>query len=271
MRKLIFSTINVIALFLMSSNNIKQALTGLVMICSCYVFLLISYMHTPKENYQLRKVPLRPILRKGYKFERIVSYEVEEDVLTEKTWEVLKSVLNSFALEFLHVNFPDVKWDSQFYLMRHSEYLAGQFINIGFYENLLMPEKPIAPIILNEAFVYAVIKFNDFEIIKAIVEHELVHYALWKEGKKFHDHEEDFENKLEELNILSNDAEKTQAYGFRINRVSLEDGFEDILCLAIPPSKFSNKGEYEGIIKVYREKCLLKLNDKERKRLTIPF
>lgn len=270
MRKLVFLTINVIALFLMSSNNIKQALTGLAMICACYVFLLISYIHTPKEYYQLRKVSprpirevsLRPIFKNRYKHERIISYEVEEDVLTEKTWEELKSVLNSFALEFLHVNFPNVEWDSQFYLMRYSDYMAGMFLSIDAYENLLMSEKPVAPIILNEAFVYAVIKFNDFGIIRPIVEHELVHYALWKEGKKFHDHEEDFENKLEELNIPSNDADKSQAYSFRIERVVTENGFKDNFSLAIPPSKFSNKGEYEGIISMYREKCLLKLDDK---------
>lgn len=263
MRKLVFLTINVIALFLMSSNNVKQVLIGLAMICACYVFLLIGYIHKPRENYQLRKVSLRPILKKGYKHERIVSYEVEEDVLTEKTWEELKSVLNSFALEFLHVNFPNVEWDSQFYLMRYSDYMAGMFLSIGAYENLLMSEKPIAPIILNEAFVYAVIKFNDFGIIKPIVEHELVHYALWKEGKKFHDHEEDFENKLEELNIPSNDADKSQAYSFAIDRTVTRKGFKDNFCLAIPQSKFSNKGEYEGIISMYREKCLLKLDNKE--------
>lgn len=263
MRKLVFLTINVIALFFMSSNNIRQALIGLAMICACYVFLLISYIHTPKENYQLRKVSSRPVLKKGYKHERIISYEVEEDVLTEKTWEELKSVLNSFTLEFLHVNFPNVEWDSQFYLMRYSDYIAGMFLSIDAYENLLMPEKPIAPIILNEAFVYAVIKFNDFGIIRPILEHELVHYALWKEGKKFHDHEKDFENKLEELNIPSNDAEKSQAYSFGIDRTTTEKGFKDILCLAIPPSKFSNKREYEGVIKAYKEKWFLKLNDKE--------
>lgn len=258
MRKLVFLTINVIALFLLSSNNIKQALIGLAMICACYVFLLISYIHTPEREHHLAKAILRPMPKDDYKWERIVDYEVEEGVLTEETWEGLKSILNAFALEFLHANFPDVEWDSQFYLMRYSEYSAGQFINMGFYENLLMEEKPTAPIILNEAFIYAVVKFDDFGIIRPIVEHELVHYALWKQGRDFHDHAEDFENKLEELNIRSNDANKTQVYSFGIDRVVTENGFKDILCLAIPPSKLSNKGEYEEIIKEYKEKYLFK-------------
>lgn len=263
MRKLILIAINVIALFLMSSNNIRQALTGLVIVFGCYVFLLFVYIRTPKENYQLTKGLLRPVPRSNYKFERIITYEVEEAVLTEETWEKLKEVLNSFALEFLYVNFPNVKWDSQFYLMRYSEYSAGQFINMGFYENMLMEEKPTSPIILNEAFVYAVIRFDDFGIIRPIVEHELVHYALWKKGKKFHDHEEDFENKLEELNIPSNNADKSQAYSFTIDRFVTENGFKDILYLAIPSSKQSDKEEYEKLIKKYKEKYLLKINDKE--------
>lgn len=263
MRKLILIAINGIALFLMSSNNIRQALTGLVIVLGCYVFLLFAYIHTPKENYQLTKILLRPAPKSNYKWERIITYEVEEGVLTEETWKKLKEVLNSFALEFLHVNFPNVKWDSQFYLMRYSEYSAGQFINIGFYENLLMAEKPTSPIILNEAIVYAVIKFDDFGIIRPIVEHELVHYALWKEGKKFQDHAEDFENKLEELNIRSNDADKSQVYSFGIDRVVTKNGFKDILCLAIPPSKQSNKEEYENIIKEYKVKYFLKTNNEE--------
>lgn len=263
MRKLIMIAVNVIALFLMSSNNIRQALTGLVIVIGCYVFLLFTYIHTPKENYQLTKVFSRPASKSSYKWERIIAYGVEEGVLTEETWGKLKEVLNSFALEFLHANFPNVKWDSQFYLMRYSEYSAGQFINMGFYENLLMAEKPTAPIILNEAFIYAVIKFDDFGIIRPIVEHELVHYALWKEGKKFQDHAEDFENKLEELNIRSNDADRSQVYSFGIDRIITEKGFKDILCLAIPPIKQSNKEEHENIIKEYKEKYLLKIKNKE--------
>ena len=257
MRKIIMITINIIALILMSSSDVKQRIVGVSIIIFCYLFLLLDYT-LPNRSYKNYKTAsiTEPILkaRKQFKAEKITTYKVVEGVLTEEKWRDLRLVLNSFALEFLHTNFPDVEWDSQFYLMKYDVTIAGVFMGIGLYKNLLFTEKPIAPILLNESFVYAVIKFNDFGIIKPVVEHELVHYALWKQGKKFGDYQEDFENKLLELNIRSNNPENSNVYSFGVESVESENGIEDTLSLIIPPSKSSEK-DYKHVLEKYINKC----------------
>lgn len=138
--------------------------------------------------------------------------------------------------------------------MKYDGETAGTFINLGLYKNLLSLEKPIAPIILNEAFVYAVIRFNDFGIIKPIVEHELIHYALWKQGRGFHDHEEDFEETLLNLNVPSNNPENSKIYSFGVERVDTENGLEDTLYLVIPPNEQSEKDNYMSVLKSYKDR-----------------
>ena len=191
-------TINIIALVLMSSDDVKHRVVGVSIIIFCYLFLLLNYTLPNRnyENYRVKRIEA-PILsaRKQFKVKKIATYKVNEGVLTEEKWEDLKLVLNSFALEFLHRNFPDVEWDSQFYLIKYDGRLAGAFVSIALYKELMFTEKPMSPILVNESFLYAVIKFNDFGIIKPVVEHELVHYALWKQGKKFGDHQEDFRHR----------------------------------------------------------------------------
>ena len=257
MRKIIMIAINIIALFLMSSSDVKQMVVGVSIIFFCYLFLLLDYTlpNRSYKNYKTASVT-EPILKavKQFKVEKIATYKVNEGVLTEEKWRELRLVLNSFALEFLHTNFPDVEWDSQFYLMKYDGRVAGAFMNIGLYKNLMFTEKPISPILVNESFLYAVIKFNDFGIIKPVVEHELVHYALWKQGKKFGDHQEDFENKLLELNVPSNNPENSNAYGFGIERIETENGIEDTLSLVIPPSKSFEK-DYKHVLEKYINKC----------------
>lgn len=257
MRKIIMIAINIIALILMSSSDVKQRIVGVSIIIFCYLFLLLDYTLSNRryKDYKTARI-VAPILkaRKQFKVEKIATYKVNEGVLTEEKWRELRLVLNSFALEFLHTNFPDVEWDSQFYLMKYDERVAGAFMNIGFYKNLMFTEKPMSPILVNESFVYAVLKFNDFGIIKPVVEHELVHYALWKQGKKFGDYQEDFENKLLELNVPSNNPENSNAYGFGVARVESENGIEDTLSLVIPPSKSSEKN-YKHVLEKYINKC----------------
>lgn len=138
--------------------------------------------------------------------------------------------------------------------MKYNGETAGTFINLGLYKNLLSSEKPIAPIILNEAFVYAVIRFNDFGIIKPIVEHELIHYALWKQGRGFHDHEEDFEETLLDLNVPSNDPDNSKIYSFGVERVDTENGLKDTLYLVIPPNEQSEKDNYMSVLKSYKDR-----------------
>ena len=249
--------INIIALILMSSSDVKQRIVGASIIIFCYLFLLLDYTLSNRryKDYKTERV-VAPILkaRKQFKVEKIATYKVNEGVLTEEKWRELRLVLNSFALEFLHTNFPDVEWDSQFYLMKYDERVAGVFMSIGLYKNLMFTEKPMSPILVNESFLYAVLKFNDFGIIKPVVEHELVHYALWKQGKKFGDYQEDFENKLLELNVPSNNPENSNAYGFGVARVETENGIEDTLSLVIPPSKSAEK-DYKQVLKTYINKC----------------
>jgi len=256
MRKIIMITINIIALVLMSSDDVKHRVVGVSIIIFCYLFLLLNYTLPNRnyENYSVKRIEA-PILsaRKQFKVKKIATYKVNEGVLTEEKWEDLKLALNSFALEFLHRNFPDVEWDSQFYLIKYDGRLAGVFVSIALYKELMFTEKPMSPILLNETFLYATIKFNDFGIIKPVVEHELVHYALWKQGKKFRDHQEDFENKLLELNIPSNNPENSNAYSFGIERIETENGIEDTLSLIIPPSKSSEK-DYKNVLEKYINK-----------------
>lgn len=260
MRKLLLLMVNVVALALVLSNNIQQIVTGITIIISCYLFLLFAYVYTPinKKIYKLNNtfdigLVAKPIKSK-YKVEKIVTYDVEDGILTDEKWNDFKNVLNSFALGFLHKNFPSVEWDSQFYLMKYNGETAGTFINLGLYKNLLLSEKPIAPIILNEAFVYAVIRFNDFGIIKPIVEHELIHYALWKQGRGFHDHEEDFEETLLNLNVPSNDPDNSKIYSFGVERVDTENGLKDTLYLVIPPNEQSEKDNYMSVLKSYKDR-----------------
>ena len=257
MRKIIMIAINIIALFLMSSSDVKQIVVGVSIIIFCYLFLLLNYTLPNRnyKNYSVKRIEA-PILsaRKQFKVKKIATYKVNEGVLTEEKWEDLKLVLNSFALEFLHSNFPDVEWDSQFYLIKYDGRSAGVFVSMGLYKDLMFTEKPMSPILLNESFLYAVIKFNDFGIIKPVVEHELVHYALWKQGKKFGDNQEDFENKLLELNVPSNNPENSNAYGFGIERIETENGIEDTLSLVIPPSKSFEK-DYKNVLEKYINKC----------------
>lgn len=257
MRKIIMIAINIIALILMSSSDVKQRIVGVSIIIFCYLFLLLDYTLSNRryKDYKTERV-VAPILnaKKQFKVEKIATYKVNEGVLTEEKWRELRLLLNSFALEFLHTNFPDVEWDSQFYLMKYDERVVGAFMSIGLYKNLMFTEKPMSPILVNESFLYAVIKFNDFGIIKPVVEHELVHYALWKQGKKFGDYQEDFENKLLELNVPSNNPENSNTYGFGVARVESENGTEDTLSLIIPPSKSSEK-DYKHVLEKYINKC----------------
>ena len=257
MRKLLLLMVNVVALALVLNNNIQQIVTGITMIISCYLFLLFAYVYTPmnKKSYRLSgSLAIAKPIKSKYKVEKIVSYDVEDGILTDEKWSDFRNVLNSFAIGFLHKNFPSVEWDSQFYLMKYDGETAGTFINLGLYKNLLSSEKPIAPIILNEAFVYAVIRFNDFGIIKPIVEHELIHYALWKQGRGFHDHEEDFEETLLNLNVPSNNPENSTIYSFGVTRVDTENGLEDTLYLVIPPNEQSEKDNYMSVLKSYKDK-----------------
>lgn len=79
MRKIIMIVINIIALILMSSSDVKQIIVGVSIIIFCYLFLLLAYT-LPNRSYKNYKT--EPILkaRKQFKAEKITTYKVVEGV-----------------------------------------------------------------------------------------------------------------------------------------------------------------------------------------------
>lgn len=247
--KLFLVATNIHALFLVFSGKPKQIIIGIVILAVFYLFFFFNYIFdTGSAGVAVHK-------GLQYTVKDITSYEVEENYLTKEKWEKLREELNLYAVEFLKHNFPYVEWDSQFYLKKHNEYVGGSFCPAERHENLFY-DRPIPPITLNEAFVYAVVKFGDFEIIRTIVEHELVHYALWKQERGFFDGEKDFENKLKELNIRSNNPKQTQLYSFSIKRENTENGVFDTLQLLIPPNELAEEENYQPVLEEYKKKYI---------------
>ena len=262
--KLFLVATNIHALFLVFSGKPKQIIIGIVILAVFYLFFFFNYIFYTgsavyARNLSIRGEALGVTVHKGlqYTVKDITSYEVEENYLTKEKWEKLREELNLYAIEFFKRNFPYIEWDSQFYLKRYDEYVGGSFCPAERHENLFF-DKPTPPITLNEVFVYAVIRFDDFEIIRTIVEHELVHYALWKQEQGYLDGEKDFENKLKELNIRSNNPKQTQLYSFSIKRDNTENGVFDTLQLLIPPNELVEEENYQPVLEDYRQKYISK-------------
>lgn len=258
--KLFLVATNIHALFLVFSGKPKQIIIGIVILAVFYLFFFFNYIFDTgsvvyARNLSIRGEALGVTVHKGlqYTVKDITSYEVEENFLTKEKWEKLREELNLYAIKFIKHNFPHIEWDSQFYLKRYDEHVGGSFCPAERHENLFF-DKPIPPITLNEAFVYAVIKFDDFEIIRTIVEHELVHYALWKQEQRFFDGEQDFESKLKELNIRSNTPKQTKLYSFSIKRDNSENGVFDTLQLIIPPNELAVEENYKPVLRNYCQK-----------------
>lgn len=258
--KLFLVATNIHALFLVFSGEPKQIIIGIVILAVFYLFFFFNYIFDTgsvvyARNLSIKDETLGAAVHKGlqYTVKDITSYRVEENYLTKEKWEKLREELNLYAIGFLKRNFPYIKWDSQFYLKKYDEYVGGSFCPAERHENLFF-DKPTPPITLNEVFVYAVIKFDDFEIIRTIVEHELVHYALWKQEQGYRDGEKDFESKLKELNIRSNNPKQTQLYSFSIKRDNTENGVFDTLQLLIPPNELAEEENYKPVLENYRQK-----------------
>ena len=79
-----------------------------------------------------------------------------------------------------------------------------------------------------------------------------MHYALWYQNKKFNDGDSDFEKKISELNIRSNNAGVVNIYSLGIDRNKTENGIEDTLNLVIPPIKTDK--ENEEALELYKKK-----------------
>ena len=256
MKKLILIFLNVLAIYLMSSGNVQDITVGFAIILLCYLYLVISFiLDGNSKNYQLvspSPISEPSLAQAKFKVEKITSYKVDENLLTKEKWEDIKIKLNSFAVEFLNKNFPSVEWNSKILLAEYNNYSAGSFLNMTPNQRILFDERNTTQILLSEPFLYAMVKFNDFGIIQPILEHELVHYALWYQNKKFNDGDSDFEKKIAELNIRSNNAGVVNIYSLGIDRKKTENGFEDTLNLVIPPSKTTQ--ENEEALELYKKK-----------------
>ena len=256
MKKLILIFLNVLAIYLMSRGTVQDITVGFAIILLCYLYLVISFiLDGNSKNYQLvspSPISEPSLAQAKFKVEKITSYKVDEELLTKEKWEEMKTKLNSFAIEFLKKNFPGVEWNSKILLAEYNNYSAGSFLNMTPNQKILFDERNTTQILLSEPFLYAMVKFNDFGIVQPIFEHELVHYALWYQNKKFNDGDSDFEKKIAELNIRSNNAGVVNIYSLGIDRNKTENGFEDTLNLVIPPSKSIK--ENKEALELYKKK-----------------
>lgn len=256
MKKLILIFLNVLAIYLMSRGTVQDITVGFAIILLCYLYLVISFiLDGNSKNYQLvspSPISEPSLAQAKFKVEKITSYKVDEELLTKEKWEEIKTKLNSFAIEFLKKNFPGVEWNSKILLAEYNNYSAGSFLNMTPNQKILFDERNTTQILLSEPFLYAMVKFNDFGIVQPIFEHELVHYALWYQNKKFNDGDSDFEKKIAELNIRSNNAGVVNIYSLGIDRNKTENGFEDTLNLVIPPSKSIK--ENKEALELYKKK-----------------
>lgn len=256
MKKLILILLNILAFYLMSSGNVQDITVGFVIILLCYLYLVISFiLDGNSKNYQLvspSPISEPSLAQAKFKVEKITSYKVDEELLTKEKWEEIKIKLNSFAIEFLKKNFPGVEWNSKILLAEYNNYSAGSFLNMTPNQKILFEERNATQILISEPFLYAMVKFNDFGIVQPIFEHELVHYALWYQNKKFNDGDSDFEKKIAELNIRSNNAGVVKIYSLGIDRNKTENGIEDTLNLIIPPSKSDE--ENKQALALYKKK-----------------
>ena len=256
MKKLIIIFLNVLALYLLGTNNVQNVVIGSSIFLASYLYLFLSFiLSSDSKNYQLvSPSPIsEPSLSQAkFKVEKITSYKVDEELLTKEKWEEIKLKLNSFAIEFLKKNFPGVEWNSKILLAEYNNYSAGSFLNMTPNQKILFEERNATQILISEPFLYAMVKFNDFGIVQPIFEHELVHYALWYQNKKFNDGDSDFEKKISELNIRSNNAGVVNIYSLGIDRNKTENGIEDTLNLVIPPIKTDK--ENEEALELYKKK-----------------
>lgn len=256
MKKLIIIFLNVLALYLLSTNNVQNVVIGSSIFLASYLYLFLNFvLSNDSKNYQLvSPSPIsEPSLSQAkFKVEKITSYKVDEELLTKEKWEEIKTKLNSFAIEFLKKNFPGVEWNSKILLAEYNNYSAGSFLNMTPNQKILFEERNATQILISEPFLYAMVKFNDFGIVQPIFEHELVHYALWYQNKKFNDGDSDFEKKIAELNIRSNNAGVVNIYSLGIDRNKTENGIEDTLNLVIPPIKTDK--ENEEALELYKKK-----------------
>ena len=110
MKKFIVIILNVFALYLISTNDKDSIIVGMIIFLTSYLYLFLYFiLSNHSRNYTLAQ----PILiseaslpQVQFKVKKIISYKVDEELLTKEKWEEIKIKLNSFAIEFLNKNFP---------------------------------------------------------------------------------------------------------------------------------------------------------------------
>ena len=129
------------------------------------------------------------------------TYEVVDPSVSKADWERFKVKLEDYAETFLKTHYPTVVLDLEFRLLDQSldEKTNGRHVALNAYFGQFDHY-----IYLSDWLVHASLYCDDFSLVVPTLSHELVHYALFKLGKGYHDGEEDFEKELERLNLPSN-------------------------------------------------------------------
>lgn len=120
-----------------------------------------------------------------------------------KQKDIYEKQLKKYAKEFLEKNYSTN--------LTVPIKISGRLTSTGGYfqyRRLHGNEKQPIKIDISERFIASAIHDGKegLEAILDVLHHELVHYALCKQGKKFHDGDEDFESELARLDIGASGA-----------------------------------------------------------------
>ena len=136
------------------------------------------------------------------------TYEVADADVSKVDWETFKVKLEDYAEDFLKTHYPTVDLDLEFRLLDQSldEKTNGRHVALNAYFGQFDHY-----IYLSDWLVHASLYYDDFLLVVPTLSHELVHYALFRLGKGYHDGQEDFENELERLSLPSNYHRKVRS------------------------------------------------------------
>lgn len=199
-----------------SNNNIetRDFVLSVSVILVTYLIGLNKFLGELRSHHVelVRNAPPlgRAIIKSNIELERNVymTYEVKEDRVSEDDWKAFKVKLEDYAKNFLEKYYPTVVVDFEFRLLdqKLDNNLNGRhtalYSYFGDHDNYIY---------LSDWLVHASIYCDDFSIVVPTLSHELVHYALFKLGKKHGDGQNDFEKELERIGLPSNYNRKFMA------------------------------------------------------------
>jgi hypothetical protein len=137
-----------------------------------------------------------------------MTYEVTDVNVSKADWDSFKIKLENYAEDFLKTHYPTIVLDLEFRLFDQSldEKTNGRHVALNAYFGQFDHY-----IYLSDWLVHASLYYDDFSLVVPTLSHELVHYALFRLGKGYHDGEEDFEKELERLSLPSNYHRKVRS------------------------------------------------------------